>query len=243
MKQLVRGLVSNYYDEYSKLSAYEENRTKGYGPGFTIVDAVVQYLMIRHLKPKRYIEIGSGLSTYYCVLAAQKNAEIGRPLEIVCIDPYPLEGLYTLPGVTVIKKEAQDVEPAVFEQLDDGDVLFIDSTHVVKLDGEVPYLYLEIIPRLKKGVIIHVHDIHFPYNIPYPPQYYVFDWKPPVFWTEAMLLQAFLSYNDAYEITLSVPLMSYFCEDYLHSEMPGYVSLNPDVIDTHFGSIWIKKIR
>ena len=96
-------------------------------------------------------------------------------------------------------------------------MLFIDSSHIVKIDGEVPYLYLEVIPRLKKGVITHIHDTPFPYNVPYPPQLWIFDREWPVFWNEAMLLQAFLCYNDAFKILVSMPLLRYFDEDFLRT--------------------------
>jgi hypothetical protein len=245
MKRFLQHLVHNYYNEYSKLPSYKENSAKGYGPGFTIIDAMIEYFMIRDIKPKRYVEIGSGLSTYYSYLAAEENARNERPLKITCIDPYPFENIYDIPGIEIVKKEVQDIELSVFEQLDEGDVLFIDSTHIIKIDGDVPYLYLEVIPRLKKGVKIHIHDVHFPYNIPYPPQFYIFGRKEwlPVFFNEAMLLQAFLSYNDAYKIMLSVPLLRFYSEDYLWNTFPEYVPLEQDNTDTHFGSIWIEKVK
>ena len=115
----------------------------------------------------------------------------GRFVHITCIYSYPQDNLYKIPKVRILKDEIQNINIGFFYQLHEGDILFIDSTHILKIDGDVPYLYLEIIPRLENGVIIHIHDIHFPYNIPYPPQYYIFGNKRPVFWNEAMLLQAF----------------------------------------------------
>ena len=94
---------------------------------------------------------------------------------MTCVEPYPYEKLFSIPQIKVVKKEVQDVELSIFEELDAGDILFIDSTHIVKVDGDVPYLFLEVLPRLKKGVIIHVHDISFPYNVPYPPELYIFN--------------------------------------------------------------------
>lgn len=245
MKRRLRDLVSNYSDEYNALPGYDENSKKGYGPGFTVLDAMLLYLMIRDLKPKRFIEIGSGLSTYYCSLAAEKNAKDGNPLRMFCIDPYAPKPLENLP-VEIIRKEAQDIELAFFEQLDAGDILFIDSTHVVKIDGEVPYLYLEVVPRLKKGVIVHVHDIPFPYNYPYPAEHYVLrkDWH--VFWTEAMFLQAFLCYNETYRIIMSMPILRHSGEDFLASTIPNYEPFNhadPDNLKNHYCSIWIEKTK
>ena len=243
MKQLLLRLASTYAEEYQRLPPYEEAKRLGYGPGFTAVDAMLLYFMVRDLKPRRYIEVGSGLSTWYCSTAANQNAKAGHLLNITCIDPYPFEALYTIPRIEVIRNEVQDVPVSFFEQLDVGDILFIDSTHVVKIDGDVPYLYLEVLPRLKKGVIIHIHDIHFPFNVPYPPQCYIFGgWKWPVFWTEAMLLQALLCTSDAFQIKMSAPLLRHFSEEFLKEVIPDYSPVDPANMHTHFGSIWIEKV-
>ena len=166
-------------------------------------------------------------------------------MKITCIDPYPFEGLHMIPEIDVIDKEVQDIDVAFFQELDARDVLFIDSTHVVKLDGDVPYLYLEVLPRLKPGVFIHIHDVHFPYNIPYPPQFYVMGraWGWPVFWTEAMLAQAFLCFNDRHRIAMSLPLLSFLCEDFLRMTVPNYTPLVVSDPKTHFGSLWIERVR
>jgi hypothetical protein len=243
MKQLLQGLCACYTDELRQLPSYDEARKIGYGPGYPSIDAMILYFMLRKIKPSRYIEIGSGLSTWYCSMAAEKNAKEGKPLQIKCIDPFPSTKLCSTPGIDVLAKQVQDVDVDVFSELHAGDVLFIDSTHVVKIDGDVPYLYLEVLPRLKKGVVIHVHDIHFPFNIPYPPECYIFGgWKWPMFWTEAMLLQAFLCNNNAFRILLSAPLLYYYSEDFLQASIPNYRSVDPAHTNTHFGSIWIEKV-
>lgn len=241
MKQIFQRLSNCYLGEYQKLPLYEENKSRGYGPGYTAVDAMLLYFMLRDITPRRYIEVGSGLSTYYCSLAAERNAAEEKPIEITCIEPFPYAALYTIRDIKIIKKEVQDVAIEEFERLEAGDILFIDSSHVVKIDGDVPYLFLEILPRLKKGVFIHIHDIPFPYNIPYPPQLWIFNQQWPSFWNEAMLLQAFLCYNDAYKIIMSTPLLRHFDEDFLRANIPGYesVSENPNT----FSSIWIEKLR
>src|SRR5260370_4941255 len=197
--------------------------------------------MLRDLKPRRYVEVGSGLSTFYCTLANQSNAQAGPPISITCIEPHPYPALKTLEGIEVHQREVQDVEFSEFEQLEADDVLFIDSSHTVKIDGDVPYLYLEILPRLRKGVVVHIHDIPFPYNVPYPPQLWIFGQQAPSFWNEAMLLQAFLCYNDSYEIFFSAPLLRYFDESFLKSNIPEYetVEENPNT----FSSIWLRKIK
>jgi len=241
MQEKLVSLTAHYSEEYKNSLIYNEVNKKGYGPGYPFLDSMILYFMIRDIKPKNYIEIGSGASTYFCSLAAKENESMGSPLDITCIDPYPHEALYKIPQVKIVKDEIQNLDVHFFDQLQGGDILFIDSTHIVKIDGEVPYLYLEVIPRLKNGVIIHIHDIHFPYNIPYPPQYYLFGSKRPVFWNEAMLLQAFLSYNDSYRIVMSLPLLRYFCEDALKEHISNYQSLDQNHTHTHNGSIWIEK--
>jgi predicted O-methyltransferase YrrM len=242
MKRLLVRLVSSYGEDYQRLPSYQEVRKLGYGPGFTVVDAMLVYFMIREIKPRSYVEIGSGMSTWYSARATSDNAKTGNPAKMTCIDPYPFEALHSIPSIEVMRKEVQDVPVSFFEQLDSGDVLFIDSTHVIKIDGDVPYLYLEVLPRLKKGVIIHIHDIHFPFNVPYSPQCYIFGgWKWPVFWTEAMLLQALLCNSDAFEIKMSAPLLRHFSEQSLKDTLPNYTPSDPANMDTHFGSIWIEK--
>lgn len=243
MKKMLQDLCGRYADEYRQLPSYDQAKKIGYGPGFTTVDAMILYFMMRKMRPRRYIEIGSGLSTWYCSVAAEQNAKEGKPLQIKCIDPFPTRKLCFTQGIEVLAKELQDVDFHVFAELQAGDVLFVDSTHVVKIDGDVPYLYLEVLPRLQKGVIIHVHDVHFPFNTPYPPECYIFGgWKWPVFWTEAMILQAFLCNNDAFRILFSTPLLSFHSEEFLQAYMPYYKSVDPADMDTHFGSIWIEKV-
>ncbi len=241
MRTFLAGLADRWGEEYQQLPDYREVKTLGYGPGFTTVDAMTTYWVLRELKPQRYIEVGSGVSTYYAWLAASRNAEEGSPCAMRCIDPYARDKVRTIPGLEVLARPVQEVEPEIFRELGSGDVLFIDSTHVVKLDGDVPFLYLEAVPRLRDGVVVHAHDIHFPYNVPYPAQEYLFDAKWPSFWTESMLLQAFLSFNPAYEILLSTPMLRFHCEEFLEQTLPEYRPVESGDYDTHFGSIWFRK--
>jgi predicted O-methyltransferase YrrM len=241
MRDLLSRLVAGYGEEWRRLPPYEQAQEMGYGPGFTRVDAAVLYLMLRHLKPRRWIEIGSGLSTYYAHLAATANGREGDPCELTAIDPYARPAVAALPAVEVLARPVQGVEPEFFTRLEAGDVLFIDSTHVVKLDGDVPHLYLEIVPRLALGVVVHSHDIHFPFNVPFPAEEYVFAAKWPSYWTEAMLLQAFLAFNPAFEILLSPPLLRYHDEPFLTATLPEYRPVEPADYSTHAGSLWYRR--
>jgi hypothetical protein len=240
MKTALSDLLSCYLAEFMDIPPYEQLQQVGFGPGYTAVDALTLYMMIRQLKPKRYVEVGSGLSTYYCSLAAARNASEGHPLAITCVEPYPFEKLHTIAGINVIAKPVQDVEVSLFEQLRGGDVLFIDSSHILRIDGDVPFLYLEVLPTLDAGVFIHIHDVPFPYNVPYPPQLWVFGQEWPMLWNEAMVVQAFLSFNNSFEVTMSTPLLRHFDEDFLRRSIPFYQSVdqNPNT----FSSLWLKRV-
>ena len=240
MKTALLDLLSCSLAEFMDIPPYEQLQQVGFGPGYTAVDALTLYMMIRQLKPKRYVEVGSGLSTYYCSLAAARNASEGHPLAITCVEPYPFEKLHTIAGINVIAKPVQDVEVSLFEQLRGGDVLFIDSSHILRIDGDVPFLYLEVLPTLDAGVFIHIHDVPFPYNVPYPPQLWVFGQEWPMLWNEAMVVQAFLSFNNSFEVTMSTPLLRHFDEDFLRRSIPFYQSVdqNPNT----FSSLWLKRV-
>ena len=240
MKTALSDLLSRYLAEFMDIPPYEQLQQVGFGPGYTAVDALTLYMMIRQLKPKRYVEVGSGLSTHYCSLAAARNASEGHPLAITCVEPYPFEKLHTIAGINVIAKPVQDVEVSLFEQLNSGDVLFIDSSHILRIDGDVPFLYLEVLPTLDAGVFIHIHDVPFPYNVPYPPQLWVFGQEWPMLWNEAMVVQAFLSFNNSFEVTMSTPLLRYVDEDFLRRSIPFYQSVdqNPHT----FSSLWLKRV-
>ena len=165
--------------------------------GYMAVDAHVYYCLIRHYKPRRIMEIGNGNSTLLAIAACDKNAEdCGWRATVASIDPYPWQlfekgyaGLDEL-----ISKRVQDVPVSDFDQLESGDILFIDSSHVIRSGNDVHYEFLEILPRLKPGVFVHVHDISLPR--PYPKIY--FDNR--LYWNEQYLLQAFLAFNHRFEV-------------------------------------------
>jgi hypothetical protein len=239
MKTLLLNDLAVYWSEFMCLPAYDELQKMGFGPGYNAVDGLILYALVRQLKPKRYFEVGSGLSTVYCHQAVDKNRSEGHNTQMVCIEPYPYKKLKQLSSVEIIVEEVQALSLSFFEQLESGDILFIDSSHVLKIDGDVAYLYLKILPHLKPGVIIHIHDIPFPYNTPFPADHWIFSRGWPKFWTEAMLLQSFLSFNTCFQILLSLPLLRYYDEGFLQSTLPFYetIAQNPNT----FSSIWIRR--
>jgi hypothetical protein len=244
MKDCLKKLRVTYFDEFLALPTYRSLCDSGFGPGFTHVDAFTLYAMIRQLKPRKYIEVGSGLSTYYCHLARKRNREDGKDTKITCVEPYPYPKLGEIEQIELIQSEVQDVPLEKFEALGSGDVLFIDSSHVVRIDGDVPYLFLEVLPALAPGVYIHIHDIPFPYNVPFPADYWTVLRSPdaphwPMFWNEPMLLQAFLAYNQSFELLLSCPIIRHLDEDFVRATLPIYQAVDEGT--NTFSSIWLRK--
>lgn len=165
--------------------------------GYMAVDAHVYYSLIRHNKPRRIIEIGNGNSTLLAIAALDRNLEeTGQRGRLSSIDPYPWPIFSKgYPGLDeLLVERVQDVPLSYFQELDSGDMLFIDSSHVIRSGNDVHYEFLEVLPRLKRGVLVHVHDISLPR--PYPKVY--FDNR--LYWNEQYLLQAFLAYNRRFEV-------------------------------------------
>jgi hypothetical protein len=162
---------------------------------FTGLDAVVYYSLIRHLKPRRIIEIGGGYSTRIANTAVAAN-QSGR---LTCIEPYPEDRLNgSQCSVQLITKRVEEIDVSFFECLEANDILFIDSSHTVKFGSDVCYEFLEILPRLKRGVWVHVHDIFFPHD--YPAEWLL---KRRLALNEQYLLEAFLSFNPAFSPQLA----------------------------------------
>jgi len=212
---------------------YEYHVNTGY---FESIDASILYSMVRYFKPKRILEIGSGFSTYLSAQALTKNKENHDECELTVIDPYPnatIRGGF--PGLSrVILKEVQDVDLTEFEKLNSNDILFIDSSHVLKLGGDVQFLFLEVLPRLNKGVFVHFHDIFLPEN--YPREWTL---QKYMFWTEQYLLQAFLTFNDAYKVV--------WAGNYIYRKFPEELKTAFNLVWKQKGigpgSFWLKKMK
>lgn len=218
---------------------YLANTQRGFGPGFPAFDARTLYYLLREHRPRRYLEVGSGLSTYYASLAAARNAEDGSPLSLTCIEPYPFDALRGLPDLELVQSVVQDVPLERFEELEAGDVLFIDSSHALKIDSDVAYLFMEVVPRVRPGVFVHVHDVHFPYNTPFPADTWLFGERWPVYWNEAMVVQSFLAFNSAFEVLLSTPVLRHDDEAHLLARYPDYVGVDSDPNPP--SSLWLRR--
>jgi hypothetical protein len=148
--------------------------------------------------------------------------------------------LFTLAGIHIQQQKVQDADLSLFQELQENDVLFIDSSHILRIDGDVPFLYLEVLPALHVGVMTHIHDIPYPYNSPYPPERWMFHREWPMFWNEPMVLQAFLAFNKNFKICMSAPLIRYFDEPFLQQNVPIYESVSQN--ENTFSSIWLRRI-
>ncbi len=157
---------------------------------FPEYDAFVLFCMIRRFRPRRVFELGSGMSTRVVVEALAHQPE---RCEVTCVDAYAdartRESLGRL-GVRFLREDIARLDPRVFDVLEAGDVLFIDSSHVLKNFGDGELEYLQVLPRLRPGVVVHVHDVFLPHN--YPAEWIV-DWKCVL--TEQQLLGAYLHDN------------------------------------------------
>ena len=240
MKSLLDDLLRGFAQPMLEPAVFSDLARQGFGPGYPRDDSIITYSLIRKLKPARYIEVGSGLSTAIARAAGSANAAEGRPMEITCIEPFPSEPLRRLEGVRLIVSEVQDVPPEAFAVLEAGDILFIDSTHVVAIDSDVSYLFMEIVPRVKPGVWTHIHDMPFPFNTPFPADMWVLGDRWPVFWQEAMLVQSFLAFNSAFKMRLSLPLIRHHDEPFIAQRIPGYATLSVD--ENPSSSLWLERV-
>lgn len=173
-----------------KLEFYMDN---GY---FTSGDAEYWYQLIRDKKPRQIIEIGSGYSSLMAARAIKRNSEedLAYTCQHICIEPYETPWLEQI-GVEVIRQRVEEVGQDYFSRLGENDILFIDSSHIIRPQGDVVFEYLQLLPSLNEGVIVHVHDI-------FSPRDYLSQWVENELrlWNEQYLLEAFLTSNRDWKI-------------------------------------------
>jgi len=199
---LLNRITPKYLDEFrslpqEKTQPPEVEEYHHTNPSFRGADAGFYYCLIRHLKPRRIIEIGAGFSTLLAAHAVVKNAKEKKPCRLTAIEPYPSRTLREgVPGIArLLETNVQKVPLSEFGSLESGDILFVDSSHILRTGSDVQMEFLEILPRLKKGVYAHFHDIFLPMD--YPRKLVMEDFK---FYNEQYLLQAFLSFNREFEV-------------------------------------------
>jgi hypothetical protein len=183
---------------------------------FGPIEAQALYAILRSRRPRRIVEIGSGSSTLVMSRAVQRNVADGAASsEIRAFDPFTAQNVTGLPYVSAAPTHGIDLTGADLG-LRAGDVLFIDSTHAVRTGSEVPHIYLNLIPALPSGVLIHIHDIYLPYL--FPPHLYAsyFDWQ------ETTLVAALLVNNDRLAVRAGLAALAYERQGVLHELFPEY---------------------
>jgi hypothetical protein len=235
---LLEEFCGKYQPEFEQFGNPTSTPSNGFSlanPSFGSVDGEILYCVVRHFRPNTVIEIGSGNSTRISAMAILKNAdETGKMTKLIAIEPYPNAMIEKgFPGLArLIRAPVQSVPLAEFEVLGENDVLFVDSSHVLKEASDVQFEYLEIVPRLKKGVIVHFHDIFLPF--PYPRSWVVDELR---FWNEQYVLQALLTFSSSFEVLWAGNYMNHKHPDALRRAFRSY---RPN--ETSPGSFWIKKI-
>jgi hypothetical protein len=194
---------------------------------FAGLDSRILFCMLRRLRPRRIIEVGGGFSS---ILSADVNrVYLSGRCEILCIEPYPRDFLKQgVPGISrLIEQKVEDIEPRFFGRLQAGDVLFVDSSHVSKTGSDVNFLYLEVLPRLARGVVVHLHDIFLPHE--YPAEWVLGEHR---FWNEQYLFQAMMMFSKGFETVFGCTCASLYF---------------PELIESVFGklhggsSFWVEK--
>ena len=187
--------------------------------------------MMRRVKPKRIVEVGSGYSS--CCMLDTNDAFFNGDIDIRFVEPYPqlLKSLVRpsdLETREIIEKRVQDVDIEVFTSLQENDILFVDSTHVSRVGSDVNHMFFEILPHINEGVYVHFHDIHYPFEY---PEHWVYQGR---WWTETYLLRAFLEFNSDFEIVYTNTFMQRFHREFFEERMPL-------CLKNQGASIWLRR--
>lgn len=223
-----------YFQEFD----FPENRAENgryywNNPAFTLADGLILYAMIRHFAPKKIIEVGSGFSS--CLMLDVNDRYFGGNIRFTFVEPYPnlLQSLISTEDVSrhlIISKKMQDADISEFSTLSENDIVFIDSTHVSKLKSDVNHAFFHVLPILKAGVIVHFHDIYWPFeNL----RHWIVEGRA---WNENYLMRAFLQYNDSFKILLFPSYLQQCQPDYMIKEVPQFAGGTA-------GSLWLQKIK
>jgi predicted O-methyltransferase YrrM len=234
-KQLLSEIVGRFKDEYTAIPEGASTQEFHFYLGnvaFEAVDAEMLFGLIRLLKPRRMYEIGSGFSTLLTADALRRNRVDGYSCRFIAIDPDASAELEAkLPrDVALWRVPVQEVSLDEFESLCENDILFIDSSHVCKIGSDVQFLFLEVLPRLRPGVVVHIHDIFLP--LEYPRQWVLDEHR---FWNEQYLLQTFLSFNATFEVLWAGQWMHIKYPDLLVKAFPSYKA------GVSAGSFWFRR--
>lgn len=234
-KQLALLQRFTYRDELLSIPLKKTNvQTFGYHNGsFESGDAEMLYNMIRHFKPRRIIEIGAGQSTLVALMAQERNSQddVNYSCQHICVEPFEQPWLDKT-GAEIIRKRVEILDTAIIDSLEANDILFIDSSHMIRPQGDVEHEYLRLLGLLRPGVIVHAHDIFTPRD--YPAAWVLGE---RLLWNEQYLLEAFLSFNDSFEVLAAVNYLSHEHRDALCNACPiliGETGREP-------GSFWFRR--
>ena len=197
-------------DKPKELGFYYNNGS--FNPG----DAEILYSIIRFFKPKRIVEIGSGNSTLMAREAIKINCNESKEYQCrhTCIEPFHMPWLENI-NVHVERKLVENISFTLFKELEENDILFIDSSHIIRPQGDVTHIYLEILPILKPGVIIHIHDIFTPADI-----HEGFLLKEMFLWNEQYILEAFLTCNPYFKVVSALSYLKRHYPDLMREKCP-----------------------
>lgn len=224
--------LSTYYGELP----FPEGKTAGHryyyeNTFYSYSDAIFLFAMIRHIRPKHIIEVGSGYSS--CVMLDTNELFFDNKIQCTFIDPFPqrLFGLISEADkdlVEIVPQRVQEVDEERFSRLGENDILFIDSSHISKVGSDVNHLFAEVLPALQTAVYVHFHDIRYPFE--YWPEW-IYEGRA---FTEAYVLRAFLAFNDAFRIVLFLTFLEHFHRDWFARNMPL-------CLRNTGGSIWLRR--
>src|SRR2546422_333350 len=224
--------LRDFYPEQPFSARQTEGRRYWFeNPAYSYSDAILLYCMMRHLRPRRIIEVGAGYSS--CAMLDTNELFFANSIHCTFIEPQPqlLRSLLSnqdLERITIVEKQLQEVDSLPFAELQANDILFIDSSHVAKIDSDVNHIFFRILPLLSNGVYVHFHDIFYPFEYPLD---WVYEGRA---WNEAYLLRAFLQYNRQFEIQLFNTFIDWFHKEKYFRDLP-LVQKNTG------GSIWLKR--
>ena len=225
--------IKAYYSEIPFGSNKKDNLRYYFENGsYSYSDAIFLYSVIRHFKPRRIIEAGSGFSS--AVMLDTNEYFFQNKIKCIFIEPYPELLLSILReddknNHKIIDRCIQDVDVASFKELKENDILFIDTSHVSKTGSDVNYILFDILPKLEKGVLIHFHDIFYPFEY---PDKWVLGGRA---WNENYILRAFLQYNSKFKIVFFNTFLEYYYKDWFDKNMPL-------CLKNKGGSIWLVKV-
>jgi predicted O-methyltransferase YrrM len=234
--ELVKYLLEKYALEFNNKEIFSAFGYSEDSSGLISGDAEVLYAMVREKKPSRIIEIGSGGSTKIIAAALKMNfIENSQKSQLISIEPYPQDFLKDFANVSkdflefsLLTQKVEAVDLSVFESLQTNDILFVDSSHVFKSGSDVEFEFLQVYPRLQTGVLVHIHDIFFPYDYP-------IEWnlKESRYWNEQYFLETFLQFNKKFEILASLSMVSSYKNSVFLENINAY---NEDRLP---GSFWM----